>query len=291
MPEPRRAIGDFHCHSSRSDGTRSPTDVVQLAAGRGVRNLALTDHDTLLGLDEARAAAAATPGFRLVPGVELSCDLPGTELHLLGLFVDSARATFVSELDRMRAARVARGEKMVNALEALGAPIRWERVQEIAGEASIGRPHVARALVEAGYVDNINDAFDRYLDTSSPAYVARERLHPVQALELIHEGGGVAVLAHPPFTTDYETHLPELVAAGLFGMEVYYRHYDAAIVEELRTTAEANGLIASGGSDFHGLDREHEHEPGDITFPDEAVERLLEAASARGCTIPEPASA
>lgn len=285
---PRHAPGDFHCHSSRSDGTLSPTDVVRLAARRGVRTLALTDHDTLLGLDEARAAAAEFPGFRLVPGVELSCDLPGSELHLLGLFVDHQRAEFVSELDRMRHARIARGEKMVRALEELGAPVRWERVQEIAGEASIGRPHVARALVEAGHAANVNDAFDRYLDTSSPAYVPRERLVPTDALELIHRGGGVAVFAHPPFTDDYETQLPALVEAGLFGLEVYYRHYDAETVEGLRALAESYGLVASGGSDYHGLDREHEHEPGDIPLPAEAVDTLLEAAAARGVQIPEP---
>ncbi len=284
---PRHAIGDFHCHSSRSDGTRTPTDIVRLAASRGVRTLALTDHDTLLGLDEARAAADAIPGFRLVPGVELSCDLPGTELHLLGLFVDDERRGFVDELDRMRTARAARAELIVAALQQLGAPVRWERVQAIAGEASIGRPHVARALIEAGHVENIDEAFDRYLDSSSPAYVARERLHPTAAIELIHSGGGVAVFAHPPFTTEHETRLPDLVGAGLFGMEVYYRHYDEATVAALRSLAEEYSLVASGGSDFHGLDRDHEHEPGDIPLPDDAVARLLEAAAARGCTIPE----
>jgi predicted metal-dependent phosphoesterase TrpH len=285
---PRHAIGDFHCHSSRSDGTLSPTDVVQLAASRGVRTLALTDHDTLLGLDEARAAAAAVPGFRLVPGVELSCDLPGTELHLLGLFVDDQRSEFVRELDRMRHARIARAERMVQALQDLGAPVSWERVQEIAGEASIGRPHVARALVEAGHATNVNDAFDRYLDTSSPAYVPRERLAPVDALALIQEGGGVGVFAHPPFTDDHARHLPELVAAGLFGLEVYYRHYDAETVDALRQLADSHGLVASGGSDYHGLDREHEHEPGDIPLPDDAVDLLLEAAAAHGVRIPDP---
>ena len=283
----RHAIGDFHCHSSRSDGTRSPTEVVQLAAGRGVRTLALTDHDTLLGLDEARAAGAAIPGFRVIPAVELSCDLPGTELHLLGLFVDDSRRDFVGELDRIRTARIARAEQIVDALQALRAPVHWERVQEIAGEASIGRPHIARALIEAGHVENIDEAFERYLGNSSPAYVPRERLLPATAIELIHGGDGVAVFAHPPFTTEHESRLPALIDAGLFGMEVYYRHYDETTVEALRALAEANGLLASGGSDFHGLDREHEHEPGDIPFPAAAVEQLIEAASARGCAIPD----
>lgn len=279
--------GDFHCHSSRSDGTRTPADLVDLAYARGVRTLALTDHDTLDGLDEARAAAARHAGMRLVPGVELSCDVPGTEVHLLGLFVDDRRPAFRAELDRMRTGRLRRGERIVEALTAMGAPVSWGRVREIAGEASIGRPHIARALIEAGHVRDVDEAFGRYLGRNSPAYVERERLLPADAVRLVHEGGGIAVFAHPPFTDGYEAVADELAAAGLDGIEVYYRHYDAETVASLRALADRLGLLPTGGSDFHGLDREHEHEPGDHPLRAEHIDRIMEYAAARGCTVPE----
>jgi 3',5'-nucleoside bisphosphate phosphatase len=284
------SAGDFHCHSNRSDGTLSPSHLVDLAASNGVRVLALTDHDTVDGLDEARAAAARHPGFTLVPGVELSCDVPGTEVHVLGLFVDDRDAAFRAELDRMRTTRVERGERIVTALAGLGAPVSWDRVHEIAGEASIGRPHIARALIEAGHATDIDDAFARYLDRNSPAYVERERLFPADAIALIHRAGGLAVFAHPPFTIDHERVAAELAAANLDGIEVYYRHYEPDVVASLRALAEQLALVPSGGSDFHGLDREHEHPPGRFAMPDAAVDALLDAARARGCAVPEPAS-
>lgn len=283
-----KSTGDFHCHSTRSDGTYAPTDLVDLAARNGVRLFALTDHDTLDGLDEAREAASRHPGFTLIPGVELSCDVPGTEVHLLGLFVDDRHEAFRTELDRIRHTRIRRGEQIVEALAGLGAPVSWERVRAIAGEASIGRPHIARALIEAGYARDVDDAFARYLGRESPAYVERERVLPADAIALVHEAGGFAVFAHPPFTTDYERIAGELAEAGLDGIEVYYRHYPPEQVEALRALADRLHLTPSGGSDFHGLDREHEHEPGTFAMPEEAVAALLDAARTRGCTIPTP---
>lgn len=280
------STGDFHCHSSRSDGTRSPSQVVDLAAARGVRVLALTDHDTLDGLPEAREAASRHAGMMLIPGVELSCDVPGTEVHMLGLFVDEANERFQSALARMRTARLDRAERIVGALSDLGAPIEWARVQEIAGDASIGRPHIARALVEAGHVDSFNAAFDSYLARNSPAYVERMRLEPAEAIELITDAGGLAVFAHPPFTEGYESIAAELAEAGLFGMEVYYRAFPPEQVASLHTLAEQLGLVSLGGSDYHGLERPDEREPGDIPLPDEAVDTVLAAARARGCAVP-----
>jgi 3',5'-nucleoside bisphosphate phosphatase len=284
-----RSTGDFHCHSNRSDGTLSPTALVDLAAANGVRVFALTDHDTLDGLDEARAAAGRHPGMRLIPGVELACDVPGTEVHMLGLFVDDRDEAFRVELDRMRTGRIARGERIVAALAGLGAPVSWERVREIAGEASIGRPHIAQALVEAGHVASTDEAFARLLDRNSPAYSERERLLPADAVRLIHDAGGLAVFAHPPFTDNYVPVAEAMAAAGLDGMEVYYRHYDAETVASLLALAGRLGLLPAGGSDYHGLQRANEREPGDLPMPPEAVERILTYAAERGCAVPEAA--
>lgn len=279
--------GDFHCHSNRSDGTRSPAELVDLAATNGVRIFALTDHDTLDGIEEARAAASRHAGLAFVPGVELSCDVPGTEVHLLGLFVDPTDAAFRAELDRMREARVQRGERMVAGLAAFGAPVSWDRVREIAGEASIGRPHIARVLIEAGHVADVDEAFERYLGRYSPAYVERERLLPGDAVDLIHSAGGLALFAHPPFTAGYELVAEDLAGHGLDGIEVYYRHYDDEQVEALLQLARRLDLVPSGGSDFHGLQREHEHEPGQFEMPSDAVAGLIAAARERGCAVPE----
>ncbi len=283
--------GDFHTHSTRSDGTLTPTELVRLAWRNGVRMLALTDHDTLEGIAEARAAACELPGMQLVPGVELSCDLPGTELHVLGLFVDPDDEVFSAELARFREGRVERGQAIVDALDRLGAPIDWERVREIAGDASIGRPHIAQALLERGHVASIRDAFDRYLAHDGPAYVRREKLEPERALEMISSAGGVAVFAHPSFSRGRDAIAKRLAAAGLFGMEVYYKDYPPDLVEELRGLAARLDLFPLGGSDYHALPGQLEREPGDIPLPDEVVDRLVDEVQRRGCQVPEPAPA
>lgn len=290
-----RSTGDFHCHSSRSDGTVAPAALVDLAAANGVRTFALTDHDTLDGLDEARAAASRHAGMRLVPGVEIACDVPGAEIHMLGLFIDPAYRPFRDELDRMRNARIGRGRRIVEALAGLGAPIRWERVLEIAGEASVGRPHIARALVEAGYVQGTDEAFATYIADDSPAYVEREKIDPARAIDLIHEARGIAVYAHPAGRggpdgvpqAEYRETARTLAAAGLDGIEVYYRAYPPEDVARLGALADELGLVRTGGSDYHGLERDLETEPGCFAMPSEAVEHLLEVAASKGCAIPE----
>lgn len=280
---------DCHLHSSRSDGVHSPTALVDLAAAQGVRVMALTDHDTLDGIAEARTAVARHPGMRLIPGVELSCDVPGTEVHMLGLFVDPEHQPLLTALDRMQRTRVSRGERIVEALRSLGAPVEWTRVREIAGEASIGRPHIAAALIEAGHVANIDEAFARYLGRNSPAYMERERLLPADAIALIRDAGGLPIFAHPPFTDGYAPRAEAMAAAGLWGIECYYRFYPPETVETLTGLAARLGLAASGGSDYHGAGRDQEVLPGGFAFPDRAAEAFLEAASAAGARVPEAA--
>jgi predicted metal-dependent phosphoesterase TrpH len=282
--------GDLHCHSTASDGRLAPAEVVRLAAGRGVRTLALTDHDTTDGLGQAVATAARVPGFRLVPGVELACDLPGTELHMLGLFIDPAHAGLQARLRQMRDGRVERAQRMTAVLAREGVPVRWERVEAIAGEASVGRPHVARALLEAGHVATIEEAFDRFLGFGKPAYVERERLEPEEGMALIRGAGGVPVFAHPPFSKNHVALAERLAGGGLWGLEVYYRHYPPEQVAALRALADRLGLVPTGGSDFHAFDRAEERLPGDIPFPEDAVAHVLDAAAAAGCRVPEAAS-
>ncbi len=280
--------GDFHTHSTRSDGTLTPTALVKLAWQNGVRVQALTDHDTLAGITEAREAAARLPGMLLIPGVELSCDLPGTEVHMLGLFVDSEDEHLLAELARLQEGRVARGRGIVEALDGLGVPIDWDRVREIAGDASVGRPHIAQAMLERGHVASLTEAFDRYLARNGPAYVERAKLAPEEAIAMITAAGGLAVLAHPSFTRDHDVVAARLASAGLFGMEVYYKDYAPELVEELRLLAEQLGLFALGGSDYHALPRQREREPGDIPLPDEVVMLFLKEARRRGCNVSEP---
>ncbi len=280
--------GDFHTHSTHSDGVRSPTELIDLAYKRGVRVMALTDHDTLDGLEEAEAAAARLPGFLLVPGVELSCDVPGTEVHMLGYFIDRKDARLQEQLDSFRVGRIDRAQRIIGALERLGAPIEWERVQELAGEASVGRPHIAQALLEAGHIEHFNEAFDRFIGRDGPAYAERVKLEPPDAIAMIRDAGGLAVFAHPGFTKEYERVAGELAEAGLFGLEAYYKHYDPEMVASLVALADGLGIFALGGSDHHGIDREGERQPGDIPLPDEVVDAFLETARERGCNVPEP---
>ena len=277
-----RSRADLHTHSTFSDGVFTPTQIVDLAYRNGVRILALTDHDTTDGLPEAFQAAARYPDLILIPGVEMSTDVPGNEVHIVGHFIDWEDGAFQDELTRLRETRLNRARKMVEKLKELGKPVAWERVQEMAGEGTVGRPHIAQALVEASHVASVGEAFQLYLSRKGPAYVERERLRPPQVVELLHTVGGLCTLGHP---RDLE-HLPELLAdlkeVGLIGMEVYYQDYEPQVMERLRAVAESFGLLPLGGSDYHGLGASQERGPGDIPLPMEPVERLLALARERG---------
>jgi 3',5'-nucleoside bisphosphate phosphatase len=272
------AHADFHNHSTASDGKLTPTQLVDLAAANGVRIFALTDHDSTEGIAEARRAAEKHPGFVLVPGVELSTDIEGDEVHVLGYFTfeQLENQELQAALAKFRAGRFERGKAMVDKLIAIGKPISWERVLEIAGEASVGRPHVAQALVEAGHVATIPEAFDLYIGRNGPAYAEREKMTPLEAVQTLRRYGAPAVMAHPSFTKSAETILPELVQAGLAGMEVYYKNYDEETVANLAAMAQRLGILPLGGSDYHALNNPGEREPGDIPLPDRVARDFLE---------------
>lgn len=278
------SIADLHSHSTISDGRLTPAQLINLAAKNGVRIMSLTDHDIVDGLPEAFAAAARHPGFTLIPGIEMSTDVPGNEVHILGHFIDWQNEEFRKTLSRLQESRLGRARKMVDKLVELGRPVAWDRVQSFA-EGAVGRPHIALALVEAGHCETVNEAFDRFLSRTGPAYVERERLEPEEVVTLILSVGGLATLAHPRELNaagGLDLLLERLKAAGLTGMEVYYQDYTPDEVEHFRLMAEHFGLLPLGGSDYHGLGGPKQREPGDIPLPREPVDKLFKLADERG---------
>ena len=274
------ARADFHTHSTHSDGILGPADLVARAAAHGVQIMALTDHDTSAGV-AAAVAAGQRLGVQIIPGIELSTDLPeGGDAHILGYFRSVDRPGLQQQLQELREGRQARGRDMLAKLEALGMPLQWESVLAIAGEAAVGRPHVARAMIERGYVPGVREAFDRYLHTGGPADAEREKHSPAEAVALIRAEGGVAVLAHPSFLPDPDAAVQHLRAVGLEGIEVYYKNYPPEEVDRYRRLGEAHGLLLLGGSDFHGI-HDDECEPGAVPLPDTAIDAFMAYAETR----------
>ena len=268
---------DFHCHSTASDGVLSPSALMELAYKQGVRVLALTDHDSTEGVAEARRVVERYPDFTLISGVEMGTDIPGGEVHVLGYFLEPDGAELQETLLRLRDSRRQRGQGMVEKLRELGVDVTWEQVQRFAGDGAVGRPHVAQALLEKGYVDNVTQAFETYIGRDGPAYVERIKMTPAEAVAAIVRLGGVPCLAHPRDLADLDGILAELKSAGLVAMEVFYKNYDQKAVERLLAAARRYGLIALGGSDYHGLYGDDEPFPGGMNtpLPDESIEALL----------------
>jgi len=265
------AIGDFHLHSIASDGMQSPTWIMEKAAAKGVRTLALTDHDTTAGLAEARAAAARL-GLRLIPGLELSTDHGKADVHLLAFGIDVQARPLQEFLSTMREGRIGRVGEIVRILAEEGAPIELARVFQIAGDATVGRPHVARALMERGHVTTVQEAFDRWLGNGKAADVPRPKQAPAEAIKTVHDNGGLVFIAHAIFIgDDYPEVVGQLAGWGADGIETYYKHYDDEQVRSHQQLADRYGLAASGGSDYHGLGNPDDREIGDIPFPDERV--------------------
>lgn len=244
---------DLHLHSTASDGTLSPGALVRRAAEEGFTTLALTDHDTVAGIAEAQAAAREA-GIRLIPGVELSCGAQ-KEIHILGYGIDPQDEPLLAFSRHRREEREARAQKMVERLAQAGMPIPLSRVHELA-RGVVARPHVARALVEAGYASSVSDAFDRFLVPGKCGYVPREDVRVAQAVALIHGAGGIAVLAHPMQLKLGDMAIDALVrewkGQGLDGLEVYHPSAQNNHAAMLLHLARREGLLVTGGSDFHG---------------------------------------
>ena len=264
---------DLHLHTTLSDGRLTPTQMVELVAERGLQVVAITDHDSTEGLAEALEALRRFPQLSIIPGIELSTDIPGNEIHVLGYFIRYSDTGFQRTLREFRDGRVDRAREMVNKLAALGLPVEWERVLELA-DGAVGRPHIAQAMVEKGYITYPQEAFIKHLGRNGLAYAERAKLTPSEAVRLITEVGGLPVLAHPREVDNVESLLPELKAAGLVGIEVYYETYLPSQVQAFAAMADREKLIPCGGSDYHAMGTPGEVEPGAVGPPLETVERL-----------------
>jgi predicted metal-dependent phosphoesterase TrpH len=246
---------DLHTHSNRSDGTLSPAEVVRLAAERDLAGIALTDHDTFEGLDEA-AATADELGLELVPGIEFSAEYDGASLHILGYWVDPDDGAIDDELRRLTETRERRGELIVEKLRALGFDISFDRVRALAAGRTIARPHIANAMVEAGIVATEQEAFDRYISDGGAAYVPKHALEPLEALRLITQAGGACVLAHPGMWKGSDT-VPEdlierMAGAVMAGLEVWHPDHAPEMRRGYAALAGRLGLVATSSSDCHG---------------------------------------
>ena len=272
---------DLHCHSTASDGALSPRGLVQLARKRAIDVIALTDHDTIAGHAEAIEAGLAF-GLRVIPGIEISALGEQGETHVLGYGVEPDDEATRATLLRLRATRESRAKRILSNLVRLGISIDFVEVKAIAGDGMIGRPHIARALVDKGAVSTTQEAFDVYLGEGKPAYAPNDALDPLQAIDLIHRAGGVAVLAHPAFTHgDVEALLGLMIGHGLDGIEVYYPKHTPEQTKRYAEIAREHGLLATGGSDFHGLTPDAQYEFGEIELPADTVAALDARIAAR----------
>ena len=264
---------DLHAHTTASDGTLAPRELVRLAARHGVRVLAVTDHDSTGGVAEAIDEARRVPPLEIVPGLEINCDVPGAELHVLGYCLDWEAAWFQEFLGAQREERRQRVYRIAARLAELGMPIDPADVFALVKEGSAGRPHVAQVMVDRGYVKSVRQAFDRFLSANGPANVPRKRFTPVEAVRIIRRARGVPVLAHPGLANRDEL-IPELVEAGLMGIETFYPEHSAGQITAYRGMCMRLGLIATGGSDFHGPSVGGARHPGLQPVPESAWQAL-----------------
>lgn len=269
---------DLHSHTTASDGALAPRELVRTAVRHGVRVLAITDHDSTEGLAEAIEEAAKHPPLEIVPGLEINCDVEGGEVHVLGYCLDYEAGWFQDFLREQRAERRARVTRIADRLAGLGMPIDPQEVFALVKEGSAGRPHVAQVMVKRGYVKSVREAFDKYLHAGGPANVPRKRLTPAEAVALIRRARGVPVLAHPGLA-DRDDMIPELVRAGLMGIETYYPEHSAAQTAKYLALCRAQGLVATGGSDYHGAQTGRANPPGSPAVPLSAWDGLKQRAA------------
>lgn len=263
---------DLHVHTKASDGLYSPADIVKMAVSAGVSVLGIADHDTVNGIDEA-LAAASNKELELIPGVEINSYNGNAEYHILGYFLDHKNSELLRALEELRAARIRRMHRIVSKLGLIGITVDPRDILWFAESGTVGRPHIAQVLVRNGYAASIRDAFDRYIGEGKPAYAPRSKLTPVEAIDIITTAGGLAALAHPGLWHG-DALIPQLAAWGIVGIEVYSPDHTAEQVARYRDIARGLGLIAIGGSDFHGWGDPARNKIGMSSTPPEEFARL-----------------
>ena len=269
---------DLHLHTTASDGRLKPAELVKLARTKGLEIIAVTDHDTVSGIDEAIMEANNVPQVMLIPGVQINTDLPEGELHILGFFIDYKDAGLVHSLETISESRVGRAKKMVEKLHQLGMNVEWKRVLELARGESICRPHIAQAMLEKKYVSSEREAFDNYIGRNGPAYVERKKIKPVDAVKIVKKANGLPVLAHPADIQNLDAIMVELINAGLVGIEVYYGHYNQSTVNKLIKVAHKYKLVTTGGTDYHHFQDDMEAPLGSVDIPAASIEQLFTLA-------------
>lgn len=275
-----RAEVDLHTHTAASDGLLGPAAIVELARARGLRTIAVTDHDSTESVEACQRAGSAL-GVDVIAGVELSALDGDRDVHVLGYYVDFRSPAWQEILREQRRNREERAERIVERLAALGAPVEMARVRREAGAGAIGRPHIARALVSAGHVQSSSEAFARWLGRDKEAYVARATLTAEDAVSLIGRFGGVAAIAHPAALLDLESLVARLAAVGLAGLECYYSQYGPSVTSALAALARRHRLVPTGGSDFHGEETRSSRRLGAVYVPPETPALLLARARQR----------
>lgn len=273
MDERKKYI-DLHLHTTASDGSLTPTELVKKAKELNFSAIAITDHDTVAGLEEG-VKAANQENIELVPGIELNTDYKNSEVHILGYYIDYQQKKLKNKLASLKEARYNRIRKMVNKLNELGIEIEFAEVLELAEEAALGRVHLAKVMLDKEYVEEWEQAFDKYIGRSAPAYVERKKLTPQQAIELIKEVGGVPVIAHPGLVKEQGL-LSDLIAAGAKGIEVYHTDHNDKEINHYLQLAKERGLLIAGGSDCHGPNRKTGMLMGKIKAPYSLLEKLKE---------------
>jgi 3',5'-nucleoside bisphosphate phosphatase len=264
-------FADLHLHTSFSDGTWTPEELVLQGQKSGLSCIAVTDHDTVEGCARAAAACEAVK-MEFIPGAELTAEHDDTELHVLGYFLDTHNEKLLAEIAKFQAVRQDRIYQMVARVNELGVPLKAESVFELANCKSPGRPHVARAMVKDGYVKSLDEAFERFLKKGRPAWVPKSKISAMEAIELVHQAGGLAVMAHPGLNRT-DNVIPALVAAGLDGIECFHTKHSTAMSERYLEMTDKYNLLVTGGSDCHGFSK---GKPliGTVKLPYEHIQKM-----------------
>lgn len=276
---------DLHVHTTASDGTLTPCEVIDEAISAGLKGLAITDHDTVAGLTPAQQYVEQNDlPLVFIPGIELNTEAGDEEVHILGYFINPDNAALNQHLQDIRTARYNRTLQMVNRLQDAGMVISFDQVQTLAKGESMGRPHVARALIQNGYVSSIKEAFDKYIGRGRPGFVPRYKFVPAEAIELINNAGGIPVLAHPGLIKEREK-IIEVIRLGIKGLEVYYPEHSLEQQRDLIKLAEHYNLLITGGSDYHGPGSEESRASiGASTISFDLLKQIELHLTSNGCT-------